>query len=182
MSERELHPVSLERMVRAVERVRERLLRSTAALERAQVPYAVIGCNAVAAWVSRVDETAVRNTQDVGILIRRCDFSRVKLTLEQAGFVHGSTMDVEFFLDGPGAKVRDAVHLLIANEKVKTHYASATPDVSQSHRGTEFQVIDLQPLVEMKLNSWRDKDHTWPNRFNDELAARLQQLLDNPEG
>ena len=46
-----LHPFSLDRMVRAVEKVRERLLRATAALETANVPYAVIGGNAVAAWV-----------------------------------------------------------------------------------------------------------------------------------
>src|SRR5271157_3511844 len=54
--------VSLERMVRAVEKVRIRLLRAATALEQAKVPYAVVGGNAVAAWVSRVDESAVRNT------------------------------------------------------------------------------------------------------------------------
>jgi len=56
-------------MVRAVERVRERLCRAVAALEAAEVPYAVAGGHAVAAWVSRVDEAAVRNTQDVDILV-----------------------------------------------------------------------------------------------------------------
>lgn len=191
----QLPPASLDRMVRAVEKVRERLLRSTAALEAAAIPHAVIGGNAVAAWVSRVDEAAVRNTQDVDILIRRSDLGRVKIALESAGFVHGSTMDVEFFLDGPDAKVRDAVHLLMANEKVKEHYPSPTPDVEHSHRGTDFQVIDLQPLVEMKLNAWRKKDQvhlldmidiglldaTWPPRFPLELGNRLQELLDNPE-
>jgi hypothetical protein len=49
-------------MVRAVEKVCERLLRATGALEKAGIPYAVIGGNAVAARVSRVDESAVRNT------------------------------------------------------------------------------------------------------------------------
>jgi len=73
-----MQPVSLDRMVRAVEKVRQRLLRSTAALENSGIPYAVIGGNAVAAWVSRVDEAAVRNTQDVDILIRRSDLDRVK--------------------------------------------------------------------------------------------------------
>ena len=42
--------LSLNRMERAVEKVRDRLLRSTAALEAAGVPYAVIGGNAVMAW------------------------------------------------------------------------------------------------------------------------------------
>ena len=55
---------SLERTLRAVEKVRERLLRATAALEKGGVAYAVAGGNAVAAWVSRVSmKGAVRFTQ-----------------------------------------------------------------------------------------------------------------------
>jgi hypothetical protein len=76
-----LGPFSLERMVRAVEKVRERLLRATAALENASIPYAVCGGNAVAVWVTRVDESAVRNTRGVDILIRRSDFDAVKTRL-----------------------------------------------------------------------------------------------------
>ena len=59
----------LDRMVRAVEKVRDRLHRAAAALEAAGVLYAVVGGNAVASWVARVDEAAVRNTQDVDILL-----------------------------------------------------------------------------------------------------------------
>lgn len=55
MSQAKLGKVSLERMLRAVEKVRDRLLRAAAALDRAGVPYAVAGGNAVAAWVSRID-------------------------------------------------------------------------------------------------------------------------------
>ncbi|HEY2148526.1 MAG TPA: hypothetical protein VGH32_11350, partial [Pirellulales bacterium] len=71
-----------------MELVRERLLRATAALEKAEVPYAVAGGNAVASWVSRVDCAAVRNTQDVNILVRRTDFERVRKAMIEAGFVH----------------------------------------------------------------------------------------------
>ncbi len=81
--------------------------------------YAVAGGNAVAAWVSRVDEAAVRNTQDVDLL-----------------------------------------------------------------------------LVRMKLTSFRDKDRThlrdlidvgligpeWCGKLAPQLAGRLQQLIDTPEG
>src|SRR5213595_2362149 len=79
--------VSWERMIRAVEKVRERLRRVVAALQAANVPYALVGGNAVAAWVSRVDETAVRNTQDVDILLRRTDLPSAKAALAKAGFV-----------------------------------------------------------------------------------------------
>jgi len=62
-------------MFGAMEKVRQRLLRATAALESAGVPYAVVGGHAVAAWVSRIDESATRGTQDVDILVRREDLS-----------------------------------------------------------------------------------------------------------
>jgi len=67
-------PVSRERMDRTVQKVKDRLLRAAAALRKAGIPYAVTGGNAVAAWVSRVDESAVRNTSDVDLLRRRFDF------------------------------------------------------------------------------------------------------------
>ena len=59
MSQIEYGDVSFERMISAVEKVRERLMRAARALEKAGIPYAVAGGNAVAAWVSRVDEAAV---------------------------------------------------------------------------------------------------------------------------
>src|SRR5258708_16126648 len=76
-----------ERMVTAVEKVRDRLRRTAQALEQAQISYAIIGGNAVAAWVSEVDEAAVRNTQDVDILLRRADLDRAKAALGQAGLI-----------------------------------------------------------------------------------------------
>src|SRR5262245_31796328 len=68
MAKSELGKFSLERMDRAVETVRDRLLRATAALERAGISYAVIGGHAVAAWVSRVDPLLARYTRDVDIV------------------------------------------------------------------------------------------------------------------
>jgi hypothetical protein len=70
-----------KRAAMAAEKVTERLKRSTAALEKAGVPYAVAGGNAVAEWVGRVDEDAVRNTRDVDILIRRGDLPAVRAAL-----------------------------------------------------------------------------------------------------
>src|SRR5437763_11704918 len=77
----------LDRMERAVAKVRERLLRATAALNKAGIPYAVVGGNAVASWVATVDDGAVRDTRDVDLLIRRSDLPAVSTAFEQAGFV-----------------------------------------------------------------------------------------------
>ncbi len=182
-------------MIEAVELVRERLLRATAALDTSGVPYAVVGGNAVAAWVARVDRAAVRNTQDVDILIRRSDFDRARKALTDAGFFHAQILGIEVFLDGPDAHPRDAVHILFAGEKVRADYVAPTPDVSDSDRDPEFQVVALESLVLMKLTSFRYKDRThlldmievglidssWPARFPPPLDARLQELIDNPE-
>jgi hypothetical protein len=196
MADIKLGPISWERMIRAVEKVRERLRRATAALDAAGVPYAVIGGNAVAAWVSRVDESAVRNTQDVDILLRREDLERAKAALSAAGFVYRHAAGIDFFLDGPTARARDAVYVLFAGEKVRPEYVSPAPDLAESEPGNEFRVLTLEALVRMKLTSFRDKDRThlrdligvglidasWPQRLPAELGARLQTLLDNPEG
>src|SRR5271165_4803417 len=99
---------SWERTIRALELVKDRLLRATAALENARIPYAVIGGNAVAAWVGQVDQSAVRFTQDVDLLILRSDLDATKEALEPGGFIYRHVAGVDMFLDGSDAKARDA--------------------------------------------------------------------------
>jgi len=197
LSERKpvLGEVSLERMVRAVEKVRLRLLRAATALEQAKVPYAVVGGNAVAAWVARVDESAVRNTQDVDILLRRGDLETAKNALAAAGFVYRHVKGVDMFLDGPEAKARDAVHVVFSGEKVRPEYLLPVPDVTDAEQTPEFRLLNLEPLVRMKLTSFRRKDQvhvldlaevglvdeSWVNRLPPELSERLQELLDSPD-
>lgn len=185
-----------ERMVTAVEKVRERLRRATQALGQAGIPYAMVGGNAVAAWVSEVDEAAVRNTQDVDILIRRADLDRVKEALAGAGFIYRHSVGIDMFLDGPKAKARDAVHVVFAGEKVRQEYPWPAPNVEESKATPTCQVLNLEALVRMKLTSFRDKDRThvrdligvglvdasWLTRLPTELSTRLQQLLQTPEG
>ena len=188
--------VSWERMIRAVEKVRERLQRAAAALAEAGIPYAVAGGNAVAAWVSRVDEAAVRNTQDVDVLLRRSDLAAATLALAKAGFIYRRVAGIETFLDGPQAKARDAVHIVLAGEKVRPHYSEAAPDVSEAEEADLFRVLTLKALVRMKLTSFRDKDRmhlrdlldvelidsSWCQQLPAPLADRLQSLLNDPEG
>jgi hypothetical protein len=189
-------PFSLERVVSAVEKVRQRLLRTAAILREANVPYAVAGGNAVALWVSRVDEAAVRNTQDVDVLMRREDFPAARTALEAQGFIHRHVAGIEAFLDGPSAKVRDAVHVVFANELVRPHEPLPNPDVSESEDAGLFRVINLDALVRIKLTAFRDKDRThlrdlievglvdgvMCDRLPSILADRLRQILDHPEG
>ena len=187
---------SWERSLRAVERVKSRLLRVTAALERGGIPYAVIGGNAIAAWVGRVDESAVRNTQDVDVLIRRSDLEATKSVLEPAGFIYRHSPSIDMFLDGPDAKARDSIHVIFSGERVRPEYALIAPDVLESELSDSFRVLNLDALVRMKLTSFRDKDRmhlrdligvglideTWPPQLPGDIATRLQELLDSPDG
>jgi len=188
--------VGWERALMAAERVKQRLRRATRALDEAGVPYAVVGGNAVAEWVARVDDEAVRNTRDVDLLVRRADFAAARSALEAAGFVYHYVMDVDVFIDGPQGKPSAGVHLLFAGEKVRGTDAQPCPELDESERAAEFQVLTLDALVRMKLTAWRLKDRvhlldmiqvglldaTWPARLPPPLAARLQELLDNPNG
>lgn len=184
-----------KRMERAVEKVQERLERTATTLEQAGIPYAIIGGNAVRAWVAQADEAAVRTTRDVDILLRRADWPAAIAAMEAAGFIYRHVKSIDMFLDGPGAKARDAVHVLFAGEKVRPDDLAPAPDVLESEDIQQHRTLRLDALVRMKLTSFRDKDRmhlrdmidvelvdqAWCQRLPPELAARLQELFDNPE-
>lgn len=186
----------LDRMVNAVELVRRRLIRASESLARVGVDYAVVGGNAVAAWVATVDEGAVRNTQDVDILIRRADFDRAKAALEAAGFVYRRAAGLDVFLDSPSASPRQGVHLVFANEIVKPGEPAANPGVEQSTTLGPIRVATLEALLQIKLTANRRKDQvhvldmievglvdeSWVARLPAVLSERLRVLLDSPGG
>lgn len=184
-----------KRMNRAVEKVQERLEKTARTLETAGIPYAIIGGNAVRAWVAQADEAAVRTTRDVDILLRREDIPAAIVAMEAAGFVYRHSAGIDMFLDNPEAKARDAVHVLLANERVRETDVVAAPDVDESVTVEAHRTLTLEALVRMKLNVFRDKDRmhlrdmidveiidkTWVGRYSPPLADRLQELIDNPE-
>ena len=185
-----------ERVARHMDELRERLRRAIAALTAAGVPYAVVGGNAVAEWVGRADPAGVRNTKDVDILLRRSDLDAATVALARAGFIHRHVAGLDIFLDGQRGKAREAVHVVFASESLRDEANTPAPDVTDSEPGVEFQVLRLESLVRMKLVANRDKDRThlrdlldvglidatWPTRFPPVLAARLQVILDTPNG
>ena len=185
-----------QRMERAVQKIQERLERTAATLEQAGVAYAIIGGNAVRAWVAQADEAAVRTTRDVDILLRRSDWPAALAAMERAGFVYRHVRGIDMFLDGPGTKARDAVHVLFAGEKVRPDDAVPAPDVSEVEDIQKLRTLRLDALVRMKLTAFRRKDQmhlldmidvelvdeSWCGRLPTELAARLKELIDNPNG
>jgi hypothetical protein len=185
-----------ERIERALEKVKDRLNRVTSALENAGIPYAVIGGNAVQLWVAQVDESVVRNTRDVDIIINPEDLPKAIIALEKVGFIYRHVKSIDMFLDGPDAKARDAVHVLFAGVKVKQTDSEPVPQIDKVAIIKNLRTIPLEGLVKLKLISFRDKDRThlrdmlsinlidetWLEKLPTELAERLKILLDDPEG
>ncbi len=185
-----------ERIERALEKVKDRLNRVTSALENAGIPYAVIGGNAVQLWVAQVDESVVRNTRDVDIIINPEDLPRAIIALEKVGFIYRHVKSIDMFLDGPDAKARDAVHVLFAGVKVRASDQEPVPDIDKITMIQNIRTIPLEGLIRLKLIAFRLKDRvhlldmisigmideTWLEKLPTELAERLKILLDDPEG
>jgi hypothetical protein len=185
-----------DRIQRAVDTVKDRLRRVTRALNSASIPYAVIGGNAVQHWVAQVDESVVRNTRDVDIILNESDLDRAIVALEAEGFIYRRSAGVTMFLDGPNAKARDAVHVVFAGKKVREDYPAPVPEIDVYEMIEDARTLPFERLVTMKLTSFRDKDrvhirdlisiglvdNSWLGKLPPELGVRLEELLNNPDG
>lgn len=182
------------RMERAVEKVNERLRKTVGILESAKIPYAVIGGHAVRAWVAQVDEAALRTTQDVDILVRPSNLPALISAMTAAGYHHRITTGLNMFVEHPDASARDAVHVLLVGNVERS--GEPNPDIEPAARANDFQTVEFETLVRMKLNAFRRKDQvhlldmislgmldtSWLNKFPEPLRARLEELLNDPEG
>ena len=183
------------RIERSVEKIEQRLRRTVHVLEQAQIPYAVVGGNAVRIWVAQVDEAAVRATNDVDILIRPADLPRLIEAMRAAGFYYRQTAGIDMFVEEKNDSARNAVHIVLSGEMVREDDYEANPDVDPHEYGGQFRTLPLESLVRMKLNSFRLKDKvhildmlqvgliddTWLDRFPGPLRARLNELIENPD-
>jgi hypothetical protein len=100
------------------------------------------------------------------------------------------------FRDGPEGKPSEAIHILFAGEKARPEHLLPAPEIQTVADPANFQVIALESLIEMKLLSNRRKDQvhvedligvglidaSWLSKLPPELAARLQLILDTPDG
>ncbi len=162
---------SYRAFVMAMERVERRLRQVTSALERAGIAYAVIGGNAVSAWIARTNPAATRTTKDVDLLVNRRDADRVGAVLEPLGFRRADLRRVLMFIDPEEPDPRSGVHFIWAGEKVRPSYPHPTPAVDEGVPDPQgWTVLSLPALVRMKLTSNRDIDRV---HVRDMLAVGL---------
>jgi len=185
------------RAERAVEKVRELLLRTCRALEGADVPYAVIGGNAVAVWVASKDEGAVRNTKDVDVLLNRADLPNAAAAMSAAGFDMAEVRGVTMFLEKTDPMPSRGVHIIFAEEKINPHDLYSAPAVVKGIRSPEgVDAIELRELLILKLIAFRDIDRvhirdmirvgliddTVAQQIPTPLRPRLEEIRADPDG
>jgi hypothetical protein len=192
-------PISIDRMVEAVERVRQRRFRVVKALSESAIEFAVVGEAASAAWVASVDPEAERNTRDLHLLIRRSDRTCVIRALQSIGLVYEQRKGVDCFVDSGAVPCCGLVKLLFSSEFIHNgdvQPVPALPDGNALVRLDGMPVLALPLLAGMMLSSFRTLDcvclrdlcdvglidSAWPNRYPSMLAARLQHILDTPDG
>ena len=148
-----------ERHLMALDDVSDRLERITRCLKEAEVPYALVGGQAVALWVATIDPAAVRTTKDVDLLLDRHDLPAARAAAKSVELDYFETMGVGMFLDRGDPNPRHAVHIVWAGEKVRPHEPVAAPTLAdrQTLPGGR-DVVSLPKLVEMKLTAFRDQD------------------------
>ena len=136
---------SWERTIRAVELVKDRLLRDSGARKRRDrlcCHRRQCGCR-----VGRAGRPVGRAlTQDVDLLILRCDLDAVKVALSNRGFIYRHVASVDLFLDGPDAKARDAVHIIFAGERMRRGLCLASSRFDRD--GTRGRVHVVLPRSE----------------------------------
>jgi len=187
---------SFRAYVMAVDRVEKRLRRVTAALDGANIDYAVIGGNAVATWVARVDEGATRATKDVDLLVNKADLEMITKAMERLSFKRVDMRGLVLFIDPDEPSKRSGVHLVWAGELVRPSYPCSAPSLHEVVRDPEgFFVLALPALVRMKLTSFRDIDRVHiadmlrvgliderlEHSLPDPLPRRLKQVKDTLE-
>ena len=175
--------VGWERAMMAAERVKERLRRATRALDGAGVPYAVVGGNAVAEWVARIDDEAVRNTRNVDLLVRRGDFPPDRHSKRRALFTSTYSTSMCSSMVRKASLAGSTFFLPVKKSAARMRTRPRTRRIPAQGRVPGAVARCLRCY---KLTAWRDKDRThlrdmiqvglldatWPARLPPPLAER----------
>jgi hypothetical protein len=130
-------------------------------------------------------------------LLRRTDFAAAAMRLGDVGFVEHHTATRTLFLDGPTGKPSSATEIVFDDEPVVGKSPSYhSPGISSIVNIASRHVIALDSLVRFQLARYRLDDavdlrdmldvelidESWTPRLPEDLAARLQHLIDTPDG
>lgn len=142
-----------------VERLRDSAKRIAAVMEKAGVPYRVVGGYATFVHVDRIDPIRARLTADVDVAVDRADLGRIREAAAEFGLEFRHVAGVDMLVEANQPRARTAIHLIFVREKVRSEYLEEVPGFSEPARSSEGVLIaPVADLVKMKLTSFRLKD------------------------
>jgi len=166
----------------ALDDVAARLVRITDALHQAEVPFALVGGQAVALWVASRDPSAVRTTKDIDLLMRRDDLARARAAARRVEMDYFETMGIGMFLDRRDPNPRHAVHLVWAGEHLRPGLPLPSPTVDdRTTLPGGYDVVSIGGLVRMKLMANRDQDRVHLRDMIDVGLVGQAELAGLPE-
>ena len=142
-----------------VEQLYDVTVRLASALEKAGIPYQIVGGLAVFSHVDRVDPLGARLTRDVDIAVDRARLDEIIAAAQTAGFLFRHVAGVDRLVDANEPAARSAVHLVFAKEKVRPEEIDSVPAISGPERSKRgYWIAPVIDLVRMKLTGFRLKD------------------------
>ena len=175
----------------------QRLERIVTALRQHEVPYALRG--RTGGHLVGFDRRSARYAHDERHrhFAPREDLPKAKAAAATVGLDFAVVMGVSMFIEKLNPQPSSGVHILWANEIVRPGDPLPAPAMEDATiLENNKSVVSLQALVIMKLTAWRRHDQvhlddllkvglidaSWCARLPALLAARLQHLIDTPEG
>lgn len=141
-----------------VEQLFEKMRRVTAALNKAGIPYRVVGGVGIFLQISRTSPEKARMTDDIDLAVRRADLEKIKAAAETAGFRFRHTAGIDMLVDATSPRPRSDVHFIFAYERTYPSDLEPVP-FSEPFQSAEGVLIASVPdLLRMKLTSFRLKD------------------------
>ena len=146
-------------------------MRLASALENAGIPYQIVGGLAVFSHVDAVDPLGARLTRDVDVTVDRSRLDQIVAAVELAGFRYRHAAGVDMLVDADEPAARSAVHIVFANEKVRSEEIDIVPGISKPERSKSgYWIAPVTDLVRMKLTGFRLRDKV---HIQDLDSARL---------
>ena len=141
-----------------VNQLLERMRKFHACMDRAGIPYRIIGGMATFIQIFERDPHAGRLTDDVDAAVNRSDLDAIIRAAEAAGFKYRHVAGVDMLLDAKKPKAKSAIHLVFIGEKVRPEYLETIPGSPPEKTKEGILIAPVRDLVVMKLTSFRIKD------------------------
>jgi hypothetical protein len=189
-----------ERMLEAQRIIRDRQAAIVSVLNEARFPFALFASNATVVWIESVDPSAVRQYRNIEFLVNREDLRRINNALTPLGLIPEMKADHIQFRSEYNSRDRRNDRAYFASEQLNgidvNGIAVTLPTLDAVETVQGIPIVPLDKLVEFQLRRFKldDKvdirdmidaglvDESWPAKFPPELAARLQHILDTPDG